>query len=290
MNYSIENDILKVEVNDKGAELDSLWHKKHQLEYLWDGNPAFWAKKSPILFPIVGTLKDGEFLFEEKAYKLGRHGFARDKVFSLSSRSALELEFSIKSDEQSLNDYPFAFQFHVTYRLIGDELEIGYRVLNSGNQDMYFSVGGHPAFKLPIVADTVYSDYYLEFANTENAGRWPISPDGLIETAPHPLLNSGNRLPLTKELFEKDAIVFKNLNSESLTLRSDKTAHGIACNFPGFPYLGIWAAKGADFICIEPWCGIADSVAADKQLATKEGINKLSVGERFKRTWTIRPF
>ena len=150
---------------------------------------------------------------------------------------------------------------------------------------MYFSIGGHPAFNVPLVEGTEYTDYYLEFNKDEILPRWPISSEGLIEKIPEPFLQSGNILSLNKELFYKDALVFKNPASSMIFLLSNKTNHGLHFNFSGFPYLGIWAAKNADFVCIEPWCGIADSVHSDQQIINKEGINKLSAGEIFERKW-----
>jgi galactose mutarotase-like enzyme len=290
MKHIIENQFLKVEVIEKGAELNSIWQKKHQMEYLWNGDPSYWAKKSPVLFPIVGTLKNNEYFFDNKAYSLGRHGFAREKLFRVTKESPELLEFSLTEDEETLARYPFRFEFRIQYQLKYEELAVSYLVHNSGDKEMYFSVGAHPAFKLPLVSGTKYEDYYLEFNSPEDSGRWPISPDGLIEAEPVPLLNNSRRLKLTKELFEKDAIVFKNLHSDKVELASGNTGRGVEMSFTGFPYLGIWAAKNADFVCIEPWCGIADSVQADQQLVHKEGIQKLAPGGNFNRTWTARFF
>lgn len=290
MKHSIENQFLKVEVVEKGAELNSIWQKKHQMEYLWSGDPAYWAKKSPVLFPIVGTLKNNEYFFDNKSYHLGRHGFAREKLFRVTKEAPEQLEFTLSEDKDTLDSYPFLFDFRIRYQLKYDELEVTYTVHNTGSKDMYFSVGAHPAFRVPLVSGTRYEDYYLEFKTGEDAGRWPISADGLIETEPVSLLNNSRRLKLSKELFEKDALVFKQLRSDKVELASGNTGRGVELSFPGFPYLGIWAAKHADFICIEPWCGIADSVTADQQLVHKEGIEKLAPGESFSRTWTARFF
>jgi galactose mutarotase-like enzyme len=152
---------------------------------------------------------------------------------------------------------------------------------------MYFSVGGHPAFKVPLEEDRAYTDYYLEFENPEDAGRWPISKDGLIEAVPVPILK-GRKIPLDKKLFQQDALVFKKLASQSISLKSDHTPHGIEFSYKGFPYLGIWAAKNADFVCIEPWCGIADSVNTSQQLREKEGINSLEPEQYFIRSWSVK--
>jgi galactose mutarotase-like enzyme len=155
---------------------------------------------------------------------------------------------------------------------------------------MYFSVGGHPAFRVPLAVGTDYTDYYLEFDQEEDAPRWPISKDGLIERESLPLLEHQKMIKLTRELFAKDALVLKGLRSSGVSLRSARTERGLRMEFPGFPFLGVWAASGADFVCIEPWCGIADSVATDQQWTGKEGINRLEAGENFERTWTLTLF
>ena len=286
--YQLENDRLQIRIDAKGAELKSVYSKPFALEYMWGADPAYWAKTSPVLFPIVGALKENTYQFEGQQYQLSRHGFARDKVFNVTAQSANSLTFSIESDEESLALYPFPFTFSIIYTLSGDELTVGYRVQNNGEAPMFFSVGGHPAFKLPLVEGTRYEDYQLLFEKEETAGRWPISKDGLIEKTPRPLLQQTRALPLTKELFSKDAVVLKHLQSNWVQLQSDKTPHGWRFSFPHFPFLGLWAAPGADFVCIEPWCGIADSVDSNKQLPDKEGIVRLSSNEDFNVQWRVQ--
>lgn len=285
--YTIQNDHLSITVQAKGAELVSLYNKKEKLEYMWNGDPAFWGKHSPVLFPIIGALKNNTYYYNNKAYQLGRHGFARDMQFTVVEQTTSSVGFSLVSNADTLQKFPFEFGFDIVYLLQQDRLTVTYRVKNTGNSDMYFSVGGHPAFKVPVVEGTDYDDYYLEFNKTENAGRWPISAEGLIETDAEPFLLNTNKLPLRKELFYRDAIVFKNLRSDTVRLRSSKHDKGIEFNFPGFPYLGIWAAKDAGFVCIEPWCGIADSVNSNQQLTEKEGINRLDPGSVFERSWGV---
>ncbi len=287
---TIENDLLKVSIHPKGAELRSVYNKQTKLEHIWNGDPAFWAKSSPVLFPIVGTLKENTYYYEEAPYTLSRHGFARDMEFEVTGQTATSVVFTLVDTAATREKFPFRFRFDMVYRVIGNKLELTYQVHNRTEQNMYFSVGGHPAFSLPLVAGTVYTDYYLEFNKTENAGRWPISKDGLIELFTIPLLDNSNKLSLNKELFYKDAIVFKNLHSSSVKLLSPKTEHGLELDFTGFPYLGIWAAKDADFICIEPWCGIADSTDSNQQLAGKEGINHLAPQSLFERSWSLTAF
>lgn len=288
--FTIENQQLKVIIHSKGAELQSIFHKGQDLEYMWGGDPAFWGKHSPILFPIVGALKENTYYYQDKAYTLSRHGFAREMEFEVESQEPGNIVFLLRSTEATLQHYPFAFELRVIYRLTQDGLQTTYSVKNPSAGDLYFSVGGHPAFKIPLVAGTNYNDYYLEMEKEEMLSRWPISKDGLIDKLPGILSENDRILPLTKELFAADALVFKHLSSKSVALRSAKTVHGLNFDFSGFPYLGIWAAKNADFVCIEPWCGIADSVDTDQQLVNKEGINRLAPGNGFERTWTLSVF
>jgi len=312
--FFIENQQLKISIHPKGAELQGLYHKGHQLDYLWNGDAAFWGKHSPLLFPIVGTLKDNLYYYQGKAFSLPRHGFARDRVFEAESQAADSITFLLRSDESTRAVYPFDFELRVIYRLTAEGMSTTYQVKNpadrsaggaqsagtgvgqsqagsgNGQSPLYFSVGGHPAFRVPVVPDTPYSDYYLEFDKAETLPRWPISKDGLIEREPQPLLQDTRTLPLTKDLFARDALVFKHPVSSGVALRSARTERGLRMDFPGFPYLGIWAAPNADFVCIEPWCGIADPVESDQQLVNKEGINRLEPGGVFEKTWTLTFF
>ncbi|WP_205509879.1 aldose 1-epimerase family protein [Longitalea arenae] len=288
--FTIENNQIKAVINAKGAELTQLIHKEHQLDYMWPGDPAVWGKHSPVLFPIVGTLKNNTYFYNGQSYQLPRHGFARDKQFAIEHQAADSITFLLRHDAETLTVFPFAFEFRIRYTLVENALAVAYEVVNTGNEWMYFSVGAHPAFKIPLVPGTDYTDYYLQFNQKETTPRWPISPDGLIESSPSPLLENTDRLPLKKELFQKDALVLKGMSSTIVTLGSGKTSHGFRFDYPGFPFLGIWAARNADFVCIEPWCGIADSVTTNQQLPEKEGINKLVAGETFTRTWTITLF
>lgn len=286
----ISNEILEVNIIKRGAELTSIVSKSTGLEYMWNADPAFWAKTSPVLFPIVGTLKNDTYYYEGKAYQLGRHGFAREKEFTVTAQTAAAVTFTLVTDESTLKNYPFHFRFDITYEVINNTLSVTYKVLNTGNTELLFSVGGHPAFKVPLVEGTAYTDYYLQFEKKETTGRWPISKDGLIETKPASLLENTDRIPLSKELFLQDALVFKNLKSSKVSLKSSATSHGLLFDYTGFPFLGIWAAKNADFVCIEPWCGIADSVSTDQQLTNKEGINKLDAGDAFEGSWSVSLF
>lgn len=287
--YSIENAHLKVEVRTKGAELNSIFSKDTGLEYMWGGGEP-WPKKSPILFPIVGTLKNNTYYYKDKEYKLPRHGFGRDMEFRLTAQTATTLIFTLESNEETLEKFPFLFRLDVFYEIEDGSLSVQYKVTNMGADNMYFSIGAHPAFKTPLEEGIDYEDYYFEFSREENALRWMISDGGLINPLAVPVITNSNILPVTRELFLRDAVVMKHLNSDSVRLKTDKSAHGIEFTFPRFPFLGVWAAKDGDFVCIEPWCGIADSTLTDQQLVTKEGINLLTAEEVFTRKWSVRVY
>jgi galactose mutarotase-like enzyme len=287
MHIFLENEFLTVGIRPLGAELFSVRHKKNELEYIWSGDPKYWGKTSPVLFPIVGTLKEDKYVYDGNSYNMTRHGFAREKKFDISSQTADEVIFSLDHSPETLMTYPFPFQFSIGYQLSGSQLEVFYTVINTGVNSMYFSLGAHPAFAVPLVAESKYDDYHLLFNKIENAPRWPISPTGLIGRTPTPLLDYTDRLPLSKDLFSKDALVLKHLKSDMVSLKNDLNGHGFDFHFKGFPYLGIWAAKNADFVCVEPWCGIADGVDHDQDFTTKEGIEILSAGGRWTRSWRV---
>jgi galactose mutarotase-like enzyme len=286
----LSNEQLSISISAKGAELQNIRRNDLQQEYLWSGDAAFWGKKSPVLFPIVGGLKNNEYTHQGNVYTLGRHGFARDQVFSVSAETSDSITYTLTESESSLKVYPFKFKFSVRYTLDRDTLFVKYIVENTGDVELLFSVGAHPAFKLPLTAGTAFDDYYLEFSNIENAGKWPLSPEGLIELSPGPLLNNTQRLPLTKPMFYADALVLKHMASDKISIKSDKTPHGVAMHFEGFPFFGIWSARDADFLCLEPWCGIADSVNASGELADKEGMLTLAPGAAWDKQWSASFF
>lgn len=287
---TLTNGILEVSISPKGAELQSIINQQTGLEYLWNADPNFWAKKSPVLFPIVGGLKNNTYSYKGNSYTLGRHGFARESVFEVHEQTPTSVTYVLRSNENTLKVYPFAFAFYVSYSIDGNQLTCTYKVGNTGNEDLYFSCGAHPAFKIPLTEGTDYTDWFLQFAETENAGKYPLTADGLVIEGPVPCLGNTNQLALNKPLFYGDALVFKELKSTSISILSNKSEHGLKMDFVGFPYYGIWSFKDADFVCLEPWCGIADGEHASGELQEKEGINLLGVGDVWKRSWSIEVF
>lgn len=290
MMHQLSDGPYTIQVSPLGAELRSFLNGDTGIEYIWQRDPAYWAKSSPVLFPIVGGLKNGQYRFNEQVYYLPRHGFARERSFILTEQTNNSLCYLLASDEETLANYPFPFRLNIRYTLQHNQLQVAYTVTNTGSGTQYFSIGAHPAFRVPLKNDDSFEDYFLEWELPETIGRWPLSADGLIETAPLPLLDNKKILPLTKSLFHKDALVFKHMASRKIAIRSSKHAHGVAMDFQGFPYYGIWSTKDADFVCLEPWCGIADSVDADGELTHKEGMHSLEPDTQFTVSWQVSVF
>lgn len=284
---SIENDFLRVTIKHRGAELCSLFNKQTAIEYMWQAGEA-WPKHAPVLFPIVGQLKENVYRFKNKEYNLERHGFARTKDFSIHTSSLNKLVFVLKEDEETLSHYPFHFELYITYELQQNMLAVSYEVKNTSDESMLFSIGAHPAFKVPLLAQEYYSDYYLVFNKSETASRWLLRK-GLIDI-PVPFFDSQTILPLSHSLFKEDALVFKGLQSDMISLRCKKSEHGLHFRISNYPFLGLWAAKDSNFVCIEPWHGIADSVNASGDMNDKEGMIRINKGENFSCNYSIETF
>jgi galactose mutarotase-like enzyme len=283
----LENEFLKINIRNKGGELTSLFDKSSGIEHLWQGDPSIWNWHAPNLFPIVGGCLNNELQIEGKAYPMERHGFARQSDFNLSKATDEQAFFSLISTPKTKQVYPYDFDFQIKYTLKGKALTITYLVINNGQNRMYFSVGAHPAFNVPFTASEKYSDYFLEFEQAEKLERHLLSASGLFNGKTEPVVLDGNKLHLTKELFNQDALVFKNLSSRKLTLRSQNHNQFIQVEYAEFPYLGIWAKPGADFVCIEPWLGCADSEGELVEISRKEAIQHVEVGEVFEKAFSI---
>lgn len=289
MTVSIENEHLCVSFATKGAELQYITGVDSSTEFLWSGDSNYWAKFSPVLFPIIGALKNDSYTFEDQVYHLPRHGFARDLEFAYELINEHEILFTLAANEHTLKAYPFQFKLGLRYKLFGTSLCCTYEVFNQGDRDMLFSIGGHPAFAAPLNKEGVYTDYYLQFNNDQELTYHHIV-DNLISTQTSTLQLNEGKLCLKHELFYDDALVFKNLKSDSISLMNTKNYNGINFKFKDFPYFGIWAAKDADFVCLEPWCGIADSIDHNQQLTDKEGMVTLAPNQSWQRTWQITCF
>ena len=282
----LENEFLKVSLHAMGAELQSVLNKASNLEYMWQAEPTVWARHSPVLFPIVGRLKDDTYNYNGKEYKMGQHGFARNKAFQVIAQTPTMVSFQLTEDEETLSIYPFRFSLTLSYILNEQELTLQYEVKNTDTQSIYFSIGAHPGFRLPLFDNEQYEDYFISFNQAETAESYLIA-GGLISNQTNAVFTNPNQLNLNKEIFLQDALVFKNLHANTLTLRSKNHAHGLSLTANHFPFYGIWAQKNADFVCLEPWCGIADSIDSSGELQEKEGIENLTPQATWERSWSV---
>ncbi|NRS88830.1 galactose mutarotase-like enzyme [Flavobacterium sp. 7E] len=277
----ITNSFLSAEIKHAGAELCSLKKITNNKEYIWEGNPEFWGKHSPILFPIVGTLKDNKYTYNNQQYTLSRHGFARDMVFDLIEKKEDRVTFSLKSTEETLKVYPFEFELQICYQLIENEIVIKYQVINKGDLEMGFSIGAHPAFALP----SQFENYTLEFEKEEPL-IYTLLENNLLSDETKRLDTEVNSVRLNYSLFEKDALIFKLLASKSVTILENKTPM-LNIRFDDFPHLGIWTLNNAPFICIEPWFGYSDTSNNTGNIMEKEGIQLLAPKNTFDSNLTI---
>lgn len=287
MIYHLENEYLKIAVNLKGAELKSVFNKVSQQELLWQANPEFWGKSSPVLFPIVGALKDGKYMYQGKEYHLPRHGFARDYNFKLEELSGSQLIFSLEATQETLAVYPFLFKLLIGYTLTADCLEVTYKVENlSDDESMYFSLGAHPAFHVGTKADD-FLNYALRF-NKDATLEANKLHDGLLTTVKDTITMTNKELPLHYRLFTNDALVLLHMKSDKIALVNDNDEPVLNFEFENFPYFGIWTVKDSGFICLEPWAGVADFETHNQQLIGKFGINELKPNEIWEASWKVR--
>lgn len=281
MKTTLTNSNLTATINNHGAELISLKSNVIGKEYMWEGNPEYWGKHSPILFPIVGTLKNNSFSYNDTTYQLPRHGFARDLVFNLLSKTDDEAVYSLQSNEETHIVYPFDFELQIIYTLKHFELHITYKVINKDSQIMYYSIGGHPALAL----HGKFEEYTLGFEANENLISYQLDND-LLSDNPIAIPLIKNQLPLTYALFEKDALIFKGLKSKQILLLENNLPV-LNFKFADFPNFGIWTKINAPFICLEPWAGYSDLANASGNITDKEGIQKLEVNASKKYSFSI---
>jgi len=294
MIHSIESGGLTVKISDHGAELQSAFLKDANCdcgcgtEFLWDGDPTHWTSRAPVLFPIVGRVINDEYRVDGKTYRLGGHGFASRMDYEVASASKNAITFVLKSGEKTLAVYPYKFELKVSYSVGNRALVTTYEVVNTNDTTMHFSVGAHPGFMCPIDrANESFDDYYLEFDKNETIGRHPMVAGGAVTVETVPFFDDTNILPLKPDLFKTDALIFSNLKSSGVNLKSKKSKKYVRMEFPGFSYLGIWTRAGSPYVCIEPWFGVNDPPDFTGELKDKPGIVRLAAGKTFSCTHTI---
>lgn len=289
MECKISNLNLEVKIEQIGAELSSIKSKSTGREFIWNADPDIWASSAPVLFPIVGGLKNGQTMHNGKQYQMPRHGIVRhNQNIHVVNQETDRITLRLTADESTLKQYPFKFTFDINFRVKDNSVIVSHTIKNIDNCDMFFSVGAHPGFNCPINSGEEYSDCYIEFEQNETLSTSTLTPDGVVKNDSIEVLKNENILQLTDHLFDNDALIFRNLKSRKVTLRSHKSPTALEVEFPDFNYLGIWAKPQAPFVCIEPWLGIADSEDCDGELAHKEAIIKLPAGEKFEAKYIIR--
>ena len=280
MKITLSNSELTATINTFGAELISIKNNSNR-EYIWEGNPNYWGKHSPILFPIVGSLRNNNYIYNNSIYHLPRHGFAREMDFEVKEKTDLEVVFSLKQTGATLEKYPFNFELQISYTLTNSVLKIGYKVINNNDFSMPFSIGAHPAFALP----SDFKNYELLFEKSEKLIVSTLEND-LISNATYILPMENNSLRLNYSLFENDALVFKTIASKSVSITENKIPF-LKVHYNDFPSLGIWTKSQAPFICIEPWIGYADTIENNGNLEDKEGIQILGENQTFETNYLI---
>lgn len=271
MIYALKNENYSLLIDSLGAELKSSKYKNE--EYLHIGDEKYWKRSSPILFPIVGKLKDDKYIYKNKEYFLSQHGFARDLEFRVLKESKISLTFLLCENENTLKVYPFSFSLKIIYTLKKDSFEIAYEV--KSEDDILFSLGTHPAFLLKASLD----ESYLEFEVNEEKDLICLDK-GYISNKKNNYLSS-NTLKLEKNIFKDDALIFESLKSKSIILKNNKNKKSVKILFKFFSHLGIWAPLNAPFICLEPWCGLADNINSNYDFKNKTAIIKLEKNNTF---------
>ncbi len=279
--FQISNDKITIQVDSMGAELKSLKDVATGREYMWSGDPQYWKRTSPVLFPLVGSLKDGVYRLDGQEYPMGQHGFARDMEFQLKSQSAHEIWFTLESNEDTLRKYPYPFLLELGYELREKTVAVKWNVKNSGQKRMYFSIGGHPAFLCPIEEGTKQTDYRIRLDVPEKVAVstlcGPLASGKSVELS----LEKGE-IPVTEHLFDKDALVIEHDQVHSVALVKPDGEAYLTVTFDA-PLFGIWSPpkKQAPFICIEPWYGRCDRVDFAGDWTEREWGQRLEAEETF---------
>lgn len=275
----LENGPLKIAVKPQGAELCSLQLEGH--EYLWQANPHFWPRHAPLLFPVVGKLKDDQYVWKDRIYRMKQHGFARDKTFKLIQSLPDRLVFQLKSDDQTRQQYPFEFELEVEFRLKGKQLWQLFRVKNSGEGLMPFSLGAHPAFALPLDEGLSPWDYSIRFEQAEDCAAYKIK-EGLLTEEPHFQFRQQATLALSSHTFDQDALVFTQLRSKVVSIAAEQGKRAVIMDFNGFPTFALWAKPQSPFVCLEPWNGHHDPLTHHGAWKNKPGLIWLPASETWK--------
>jgi len=284
MTISIQNNQLTAKVRLNGAELSSLIDNHSGEEYMWQADPEVWGSSAPILFPVTGVLRDGTTLIDGKEVAVPRHGILRGRDFSVFEQSDDSVTLILKDTPETLAVYPFKFEFLVTFRLSGKQLEVRYEAKNLNSYDMLGSIGSHPAFRLPSENP---NDYQLHIHKTDEILVDDCLTSGLIglRAKPYPLNNEC--LQLTSSIFDNDALVVRNQGIRAVSLQTNSGDKRLTMSWENTPHLGLWAKPNAAFVCIEPWQSYSDTEDSSKTFSEKPGISVISTKQSLKDGYTI---
>ncbi|WP_300562408.1 aldose 1-epimerase family protein [Companilactobacillus sp.] len=285
--YTVQNDFLKIQVKSAGAEIISI-QDQAQNEYIRQADPEIWNRHAPVLFPIVGRLKGDHYYYNDQKFEMSQHGFARDRDFSLASQNDNKLVLELNDDEETLSIYPFHFKLQIIYQLVKDTLQISYIVENKDTAEkMYFAIGAHPGFSVPFVKGLQYSDFKIELDPKETRSRIALK-DSNIDLSQEQRVEDQD-FTLTHDAFVDDAIIYSLSQPSVITIKSDLTDKKIQLDTRNAKFVGIWSQypEKGDFVCIEPWWGIADKIDTDHQLVNKYGINTLDPEQTFEAYYSI---
>lgn len=288
MAVKLENEFLCVEIAEMGAEVTRIYDKTEDNEILWEGNPVYWKRHSPVLFPNVGKTYKNRVLINGTQYPTSQHGFARDNEFTCIEAANEKASFMFRSSEETKEVYPFDFELHINYKLNKKELTVEWQVKNCDDETMYFTIGGHPAFRFAKPEETK-ADYVLKVPGKEKLEYVliDISCGCANVDEIHTLQLSEETYPLSDELFAKDALVVDNGQIEEAWLCHKDGTPYVGVRSAGFPNYGIWSVEGAPFVCLEPWMGRCDNVGFNAELSEKPNVNKVEAGEKFIKDYTI---
>ncbi len=283
MEVTLKNKGASAKIISKGAELKSLIIGGREL--MWRADPKYWGKTSPLLFPLIGTLKDGKTVINGKEYEITKHGFARDLEFSVDKISEERADFNLEQSDYTKAMFPFDFKLTMRYELEEDGIKAAYVIKNNSAEKMPFCVGAHPAFAL----DGNIEDYRLEFPEEETAAvpLYNVGTGIFEDNNRTELIKSGKTLKLSHEMFYKDVCYFDKIVSRTVSLL-DKENKGVKVDFPDFTTLGVWQSKDAPFICLEPWRGSADFDTDSGVFSEKRGITVIPSGETYSYTYFIK--
>jgi galactose mutarotase-like enzyme len=285
--YELKNDKISIAVDAHGGEMRSLVRRDTGTEYLWQADPQYWGRSAPVLFPFVGSVNGGVFRTKGSSFPMGQHGFARDMEFALESQTQDEIWFALRSDERTLEKYPYAFVLKLGYRLLENGVKVLWQVENPGEEELPFSIGGHPAFCCPIKEGTKQTDCWISF-DVDGTLVSTRLEGGLASDKKDRYELQNGYLPVTEHLFDRDALIIENQKVKKVALCDDRKEPYLTIDMEA-PLFGIWSppGKGAPFICIEPWYGRCDPAGYEGQLRDREWGNLLAPGEVWKAAFTI---